>query len=32
MKIYSPLCQSYSRIVVLKTISKKWANIQEANG
>ena len=32
MKIYDPLCQTYSPTVVYKSISKKWAKIQQASG
>ena len=33
MKIYNPLCQTYSPTVVFfKSIFKKWTNIQEASG
>ena len=31
-KIYYPLCQTYSPTVVLKSISKRWTNMQEACG
>ena len=30
MKIYYPLCQTYSPTVVQKLISKRWTNMQEA--
>ena len=32
MKIYYPLCQTYSPNVVYKSISKRWTNMQEASG
>ena len=32
MKIYDPLCQTYNPTVALKSISKKWTDIQEASG
>ena len=31
-KVYYPLCQTYSPTVVLKSISKRWTNMQEACG
>ena len=32
VKIYYPLCQTYSPTVVQKSISKRWTNMQEASG
>ena len=32
IKIYHPLCHTYSPIVVLKSISKRWTNMHEASG
>ena len=32
MKIYYPVCQTYSPAGVLKSISKRWINMQEASG
>ena len=32
MKIYYPLCQTYSPTVVSKSISKWWTNMQKASG
>ena len=31
-KIHYPLCQTYSLTVVKNSISKRWANMQEASG
>ena len=32
IKIYYPLCQTYSPSVVEKSISKRWTNMQETSG
>ena len=32
IKIYYPLCQTYSPTVVQNSISKRWTNMQEASG
>ena len=32
MKTHYPLCQTYSPTFVLKSISKRWTNMQEASG
>ena len=32
IKIYYPVCQTYSPIGDWKSISKRWTNMQEASG
>ena len=32
MKIYYPVCQTYSPTGAYKSISKRWTNMQEASG
>ena len=32
IKIYYPVCQTYSPTGVQKSISKRWNNMQEASG